>query len=393
MLGSYRTDDLHRRHPLRPVVAELLRLPNVTPIDLGPLEPVALAAHIAALAELSRRRGGLDATELIRIVDRAEGNAYYAEELLAASDGDEELPPGLAAVLMTRVEQLSGTAQQALRAAAVSGRRVDDELVMAASGLSAPEYEEAIREAVAHQLLAPDGQEGYMFRHALLREAIYADLLLRRADQVASRRWPACCPMRSGWTRCLGPTRSWLITAWPATTSPARSPRRSGPGRRPNGWRRRPRRTGTTTRRWRCGIGWTSRKSWAGWTGSGSPSGPPPTPPPAATSRARWTSCAGSARRRSARSRPILAWSARSTSGSRSTCCSSRWRPTPPRPPGRPSTPCRRSRRPGNGRGPRRPTPTCCCCSPTTSGPVSRPSARGRRPRRPRHRGWRPMHW
>ena len=119
----------------------------------------------------------LDATELITIVDRAEGNAYYAEELLAASDGDEELPPGLAALLMTRVEQLSGTAQQALRAAAVSGRRVDDELVMAASGLSAPEYEAAIREAVAHQLLAPDGQEGYTFRHALLREAIYADLL------------------------------------------------------------------------------------------------------------------------------------------------------------------------------------------------------------------------
>ena len=177
VLGSYRTDDLHRRHPLRPVVAELLRLPHVTPVDLGPLDPASLAAHIAALAELSARRGVLDATELIRIVDRAEGNAYYAEELLAASDGDEELPPGLAAVLMTRVEQLSGTAQQALRAAAVSGRRVDDELVMAASGLSAPEYEEAIREAVAHQLLAPDGQEGYMFRHALLREAIYADLL------------------------------------------------------------------------------------------------------------------------------------------------------------------------------------------------------------------------
>ncbi len=176
VLGTYRTDDLHRRHPLRPVVAELLRLPHVTPVDLGPLEPVSLAAHIAALAELTGRRT-LDASELITIVDRAEGNAYYAEELLAASDGNEELPAGLAALLMTRVEGLSATAQQALRAAAVGGRRVDDELVMAASGLSAPEYEAAIREAVAQQLLAPDGREGYMFRHALLREAIYADLL------------------------------------------------------------------------------------------------------------------------------------------------------------------------------------------------------------------------
>ena len=62
VLGSYRTDDLHRRHPLRPVVAELLRLPHVTPVDLGPLDPASLAAHIATVAELSGRRGVLDAT-------------------------------------------------------------------------------------------------------------------------------------------------------------------------------------------------------------------------------------------------------------------------------------------------------------------------------------------
>src|SRR5580693_4679479 len=81
VVATYRTDDLHRRHPLRPVVAELLRLPNVTPVDLGPLEPAALAEHITALAG----RRDLDAAELITILDRAEGNAYYAEELLAAS--------------------------------------------------------------------------------------------------------------------------------------------------------------------------------------------------------------------------------------------------------------------------------------------------------------------
>ncbi|HMH35556.1 MAG TPA: LuxR C-terminal-related transcriptional regulator, partial [Streptosporangiaceae bacterium] len=34
-----------------------------------------------------------------------------------------------------------------------------------------------MREAVTHQLLVPDGTEGYVFRHALLREAVYGDLL------------------------------------------------------------------------------------------------------------------------------------------------------------------------------------------------------------------------
>ena len=185
LIGTYRTDDLHRRHPLRPVVAELLRLPSVSAVDLAPLIPSALAEHLtAALAEhlMAAAPGRIEAIELNDIVARAEGNAYYAEELLAAFVGGDPaerraLPAGLAALLLSRVEQLSDAAQRVLRAAAVAGRRADDELVRAASGLAADEYEAAVREAVTHQLLVPDGTEGYVFRHALLREAVYADLL------------------------------------------------------------------------------------------------------------------------------------------------------------------------------------------------------------------------
>jgi DNA-binding CsgD family transcriptional regulator len=177
LIGSYRTDDLHRRHPLRPVVAELLRLPSIVPVDLAPLAPSALAEHLTATAPVR-----IDATELNDIVARAEGNAYYAEELLAASVGGDPgrrdaLPAGLAALLLNRVEQLTDATQQVLRAAAVAGRKADDELVRTLSGLAAAEYEGAVREAVTHQLLVPDGTEGYVFRHALLREAVYADLL------------------------------------------------------------------------------------------------------------------------------------------------------------------------------------------------------------------------
>ena len=176
LIGTYRTDDLHRRHPLRPVVAELLRLPSVIAVDLAPLDPSALAEHLTAAAQ-----GRIGATALNDIVARAEGNAYYAEELLAASvggDGPEHsLPAGLAALLLSRVEQLSDAAQRVLRAAAVAGRKADDELVRATSGLAPAEYEAAVREAVTHQLLVPHGTEGFVFRHALLREAVYADLL------------------------------------------------------------------------------------------------------------------------------------------------------------------------------------------------------------------------
>jgi len=179
---TYRTDDMYRRHPLRPVVAELTRLPSVTTVALGPLNASAMAEHLTSLSG-----GLLDAATLDSLITRAEGNAYYAEELLAASASGSELPAGLADLLLARTEKLSPEAQQVLRAAAVTGRRVDDELARQASGLAGPEYDDAVREAVAHQLLVPDGERGYAFRHALLREAIYADLLPGERTRLHAR--------------------------------------------------------------------------------------------------------------------------------------------------------------------------------------------------------------
>ena len=179
---SYRTDDLHRAHPLRPVVGELLRLPSVTAIDVGPLEPEAMSVHLTQLA------GGLqDAAAIDRVIERAEGNAYFAEELLATSSAGSALPTGLADLLVARTVDLSPAAQEMLRAAAVTGRRIDDDLVMQATGLPTAEYESAVREAVARQLLVPDDAKGLAFRHALLREAIYNDLLPGERSRLHAR--------------------------------------------------------------------------------------------------------------------------------------------------------------------------------------------------------------
>jgi DNA-binding CsgD family transcriptional regulator len=181
IIGTYRTDDLHRRHPLRPMLADLGRLPSVISLRLGPLSASALTELLFSIANAPAQ---LSAATVNQIVASSEGNAYYAEELLAAlsdtADGSGNgpaLPSGLAALLMSRVERLSDAAQQVLRAAAVAGRRSGDDLVRAASGLPDAAYDEAVREAVANQLLVPDGADGYSFRHALLREAVYSDLL------------------------------------------------------------------------------------------------------------------------------------------------------------------------------------------------------------------------
>ncbi|MFE2061202.1 AAA family ATPase [Streptomyces sp. NPDC059467] len=171
VLASYRADDLHRRHPLRPLLAELVRLPAVERLELRPLADAEVARLVRALEERP-----LPEATVRDIVERAEGNAFYTEELVAAADADG-MPTGLADLLLIRVEQLSETAQQVLRTAAVAGRRVGHDLLRDAVGIPEEELESALREAVGRQLLAPGDGDTYAFRHALAREAVYADLL------------------------------------------------------------------------------------------------------------------------------------------------------------------------------------------------------------------------
>ncbi|MGH8776796.1 MAG: helix-turn-helix transcriptional regulator [Jiangellaceae bacterium] len=174
IVGSYRSDDLHRRHPLRPLVAQLVRLPVVERLELRPFDVDEMGHYLAAL-----RGAPVDEVTVRRILDRSEGNAYYAQELLHASGSHDThlLPAPLADVLLTRLEQLSSTAQLVVRVASVAGRRVSHELLAGATDLAPPDLESTLREAAAHYVLVAENGERYAFRHALLGEAVYGDLL------------------------------------------------------------------------------------------------------------------------------------------------------------------------------------------------------------------------
>jgi DNA-binding CsgD family transcriptional regulator/tetratricopeptide (TPR) repeat protein len=174
VVASYRADDLHRRHPLRPLLAELVRLPGVERLTVDPLPDADVDVLVRGLAAAA---GGVTAGTVEDVVARAEGNAFYAEELLAAGLAGEALPLGLTDVLLARVEQLTPAAQQVLRVAAVAGRQVRHELVSAVAGQAPVEMEQALAEAVHHHLLVVSDDGRYRFRHALLREAVLADLL------------------------------------------------------------------------------------------------------------------------------------------------------------------------------------------------------------------------
>jgi ATP/maltotriose-dependent transcriptional regulator MalT len=177
LVFTYRSDELHRRHPLLAFLAELDRTGRIERLDLRPFDRRESSAQLRAIAGRD-----LDTALVESIHARSGGNAFFAEELLVAAgqDGRTELPPTLRDLLLARVAELAEPTQEFLRVASAAGQRVDPGLLAAAAGMDESAIYGALRECVSRQVLVPDptaGLDRYAFRHALLQEAVYDDLL------------------------------------------------------------------------------------------------------------------------------------------------------------------------------------------------------------------------
>ncbi|MDJ0460809.1 helix-turn-helix transcriptional regulator [Streptomyces sp. H27-C3] len=175
VVGTYRADDIHRRHPLRPLLAELDRLRTVRRLELSRFNR----------AEVHRQLTGILAAEpapdlVDEVFARSDGNAFFVEELAtAAGQGCRTgLTESLRDLLLVRVEALPDDAQKAARIVAEGGSTVEYPLLLAVARLAEDDLIEALRAAVGAKLLlaTPDG-DGYRFRHSLVREAVSDDLL------------------------------------------------------------------------------------------------------------------------------------------------------------------------------------------------------------------------
>ncbi len=172
LLLTYRSDELHRRHALRPLLAELDRLERAHRIELDPFDRDELGE---ALADILGSEP--DAQLVDRLYMRSEGNPLYTEELLAAGlDGRGAAPQSLRDAFLGRIERLSSDTQRASRAVAV-GRALDESTLVAVLCADHEIVQTALREALAEQVLIADEDDRFCFRHALLREALYDDLL------------------------------------------------------------------------------------------------------------------------------------------------------------------------------------------------------------------------
>ena len=173
---TYRADDLYPGHPLSPVLAELERSRSIEWLNLDRFERDELANLLESLLGYRPDKALVD-----RIFARSGGNAFFAEELLAAPSESEgptlQLPPTLRDVLLARVDRLSPAAQAVLGVASVAGRPLPDQLFANISPLEPAQRVAGLREAVGRHILVMAGDDSYGFRHELLREAVYDRLL------------------------------------------------------------------------------------------------------------------------------------------------------------------------------------------------------------------------
>jgi DNA-binding CsgD family transcriptional regulator len=183
VVASFRSDELHRAHPLRPLVTGWERVRSVHRIELERFGRADVARQLEAIL------GAPPDARLVDLVhERSDGNAFLIEEILGAVQNGADpdaLPLSLRDVLLARVERLSPATQRVLRIVAAGGQSVPDRLLAAAADLGEDELDAALDEAVEHHvLLVDETQHGYRFRHALTRDAIYDDTLPRQRARI-----------------------------------------------------------------------------------------------------------------------------------------------------------------------------------------------------------------
>ncbi len=178
---TFRSDELHRTHPLRPLLAELARVEWVERHELPRLTRGQAEELATAILGTSPDRALADS-----IFQRAEGNPLFTEELLLCAGQCDAVPDTLADLLLQAVRRLPEDSQDVLRIASAGSGLTSDALLAQVTGLGAAELAAAIRPAVAANVLVAHA-DGYGFRHALIQEAVHADLLPGEHSAVHTR--------------------------------------------------------------------------------------------------------------------------------------------------------------------------------------------------------------
>jgi DNA-binding CsgD family transcriptional regulator len=204
LVATYRSDELHRGHPMRAFLAELDRVRSVDRIELPRLDRGEVGEQLTGILGTTPEPALVE-----RVFSRTEGNPFFVEELAwSAAAGGRGVSDSLRDLLLARVERLAPATQRLLRVATAGGGRIDYRLLAAVADLPEVDLYEALRDAVSSNVLVTkanaDAPDSFAFRHSLLREVLhedllpgehsgvhmrYAEALERQPDLIARNRW------------------------------------------------------------------------------------------------------------------------------------------------------------------------------------------------------------
>ena len=176
VLGTYRDTEVGRRTPLATAMAELQRGGALDRVELRGLtldDVAALTASALGNAEVARR-----------VHARTGGNAFFVEEVLRelAESGPQAVPESVRHAVGARLSRMGDDANELIAAAAILGLEHDVRALQSTAGLAPEAAEGALDELLGARLLRPTAPHLFEFRHALVREAVYAECnVLRRA--------------------------------------------------------------------------------------------------------------------------------------------------------------------------------------------------------------------
>jgi DNA-binding CsgD family transcriptional regulator len=187
-VAGYRSDGLPRDHALRRLRHELRRLGRLHEIALAPLGLADTTELLADILDTAPPPARVRA-----IHERARGVPFLVEELARGTEltHSGEVPETIRDAVLLRAADLSPEGRAAAEAAAVAGEVFELEVIAALASA------DGLHELVDHGLVHEDGLGRVAFRHALTRDALYADVpwLQRR---ILHRRLAEALEARSG---------------------------------------------------------------------------------------------------------------------------------------------------------------------------------------------------
>ena len=222
---AYRSEDAGRAHRLAPAARRTRpgARDHASRTAWAPRRGHRGPGDASAAGSLPDREG------LDRIVQRSQGVPFFVEELVGL--GAARIPDSLRDVLLTRYERLDPATQSFLRALSVGGMRVEHDVL--SQVLDSVDFDPLAR-AAADETILVTSDDGYAFRHALVREAVDNELLPGNVETCTSA-MPRCSPRSADpHPRCpiTGTQRMTsrapsahrsprTTTRWPVTRSPA----------------------------------------------------------------------------------------------------------------------------------------------------------------------------